>query len=117
MSLDVYLKLNCCAVCGRGETEVFTRNITHNVNGIAEAIGVYGAVWRPEENGISKAHQVAEVLRPALEKLRANTDGYRDYRRLEPENGWGSVEGLINFLEAYLAACEQHPQADVAVWR
>lgn len=31
------------------EVEVFNRGITHNLNKMAEAVGIYKHLWRPEE--------------------------------------------------------------------
>jgi len=107
MSLDVSLiKVQ--------SVEVYTRNITHNLTEMAEAAGIYHHLWRPEEIGITTAQQLIEPLQKGLEQLRTLPETYRQYN---PSNGWGSYEGLIEFLEEYLAACEQYPDAKVEVCR
>lgn len=94
--------------------EVFEYNITHNLNNMAEAAGIYQCLWRPEEIGITKAHQLIEPLRQGLHELKLNPDLYKQFN---PKNGWGSYDGLVKFVEAYLNACYEYPDADVNVSR
>ena len=114
MSLDVYLETPVCEHCGRGPTEVYSRNITHNLAKMAKAAGVYQVLWHPEEIGVTYAQQLVEPLRVGLTWLRENPT---QARALNSENGWGDYEGLMNFVEEYLAACEKYPNANVSVSR
>jgi len=107
MSLDVYLT----AV---RPTEVFSANVTHNLGKIADAAGIYKPLWRPDEIGITKAEQLIEPLRAGLLVLKADPE---KFLALNPENGWGSYENFVPWVEAYLKACEENPDADVSVWR
>ena len=107
MSLDVHFKK-------LAPVEVFSANITHNLNKMADAAGIYKHLWRPEEIGITKAGQLIEPLRRGLADLKARPE---HYERFNPGNGWGSYAALVKFVEEYVAACEQHPDADVEVWR
>lgn len=107
MSLDVYLE-------AKRPIEVFTANITHNVGRMAREAGIYEALWEPEEHGIEEAGQLIPILRAGIERLTADPDGFRKFN---PENGWGSYEGLLEFTRRYLAACEDNPDATVRVWR
>lgn len=93
---------------------VYDGNITHNLNSMAEAAGIYGVLWRPDKNGITHALQLIDPLRTGLAALKNNPDVYKTFN---PENGWGTYEGLVSFVEEYLAACEQYPSAEVSVWR
>ena len=103
------------AVCAPTESsEVYSANITHNLGKMAREAGVYEALWRPDECGISKASQLVEPLESGLVKLRAEPE---HYRRFNPENGWGDYEGLVSFVDRYLSACREYPDADVRVWR
>jgi hypothetical protein len=36
---------------------------------------------------------------------------------LNPPNGWGSYDTFLPWLETYLAACEEHPDATVRASR
>jgi len=93
---------------------VYSANITHNLGRMAGEAGLYNALWRPDEHGMTKARQLVEPLRHGLAALRSRPEHFRTFN---PENGWGDYDGLVNFTEAYLAACEQYPDADVGVWR
>jgi len=107
MSLDVYLNdLRVVAV--------FEANITHNLNKMAEKAGIYKHLWQPEELGITKASELVEPLKAGLKALKTDPEWYKTF---EPENGWGSYEGLVGFVEQYIEACEANPGAMVEVGR
>ena len=107
MSLDVYLR-------EMQPVEVYDANITHNLGAMAKAAGIYQHLWRPDEIGITFAHQLIEPLREGLERLEANPIVFAQFN---PANGWGSYDGLVEFVRQYLAACEANPNATVNVSR
>lgn len=107
MSLDVILT----AV---RPTEVYWANITHNLGKMADEAGIYEALWRPDEIGIAKASELVEPLTAGLEKMKADPE---HYEKFNPPNGWGSYEGLVDFVETYLEACKANPDANVEVIR
>lgn len=107
MSLDVYLT----AV---RPTEVYERNITHNLNKMADAAGIYEHLWRPDELGIKTAAELIAPLSAGLELLRSNEARFRQY---DAPNGWGRYEHLVDFVADYLAACQANPDAEVGVSR
>jgi len=94
--------------------EVYTANITHNLNKMAAEAGLYEHLWRPDELGITKAQELIEPLREGLKALGSDPERFK---ALNPPNGWGTYEGLIRFVAGYLQACEQWPDATVRVWR
>lgn len=94
--------------------DVFWANITHNLGGMAEAAGIYQALWRPDEIGLSKARSLIDPLRDGLKYLKDNP---AEFRKHNPANGWGTYEGLVDFVERYLTACEIFPDADIRVSR
>jgi hypothetical protein len=94
--------------------QVFSYNITHNLNQMADHAGIYKHLWRPEELQIEIATQLVAPLEKGLAELRDKPDHYRQYN---PENGWGDYEGLVKFVEKYLAACKEYPQATIHTWR
>jgi hypothetical protein len=96
------------------DDEVYSANITHNLNTMADAAGIYYHLWRPEELGITKASQLIEPLRTGLQLLQSDPERFKTYN---PSNGWGSYEGLVSFVSKYLAACGQYPDADVRACR
>lgn len=107
MSLDVYLE-------EMKPTAVYSANITHNLNRMAEAAGIYQHLWRPDELGVKEARELIAPLREGVARLKAEPDRFR---ALEPENRWGTYEDFVPWVEDYLAACEAHPGAAVRVWR
>jgi len=116
MSLDVSLvEGQYCSHCGReGGDVVFDYNITHNLGTMADAAGIYCHLWRPENLGIKKAKELITPLSQGLHLLKSNRSNFEKYN---PVNGWGSYESLLSFVEQYLYACNQYPEADIRVCR
>jgi len=123
MSLDVNLtnpiEDECCPHCCRaigkqGGDEVYWANITHNLNKMADAAGIYEALWRPEEKGYTKAHQLINPLTEGLAKLKADP---AHYEKFNSPNGWGMYEHFVPFVEKYLDACKANPNALITVSR
>jgi hypothetical protein len=107
VSLDVYLSET-------RPVDIYQANITHNLNTMAAEAGIYEALWRPDEHGITHARQLIEPLRAGLALLIAEPERFAKHN---PSNGWGSYDGLVAFVREYLAACEKNPDAQVRVWR
>lgn len=99
---------------GSGDCEVFSANITHNLNRMADEAEIYKEVWRPEENGITTAAQLIEPLRRGIAAMKA--DPIR-FKLFDAPNGWGVYEDFVPWLERYLAACEEYPTALVRASR
>jgi len=125
MSLDVYLngetrEIECtCCECfhkhTRKETENFySSNITHNLNKMAEEAGIYKHLWRPDEIGITKASQLIEPLTAGLNLMKSDPERFKKFNA---SNGWGLYEHFIPWVEEYLEACKQYPNATVEVSR
>ena len=102
MSLDVSLYYK--------DHEIFSKNITHNLGQMANKAGCYYALWRPEEIGIKKAKRLIIPLEKSLLELKNNPEKYKEYN---PKNGWGSYEGLIDFIIEYLEYCKKYPACKV----
>lgn len=92
----------------------YEANITHNLGEMADAVGLYRPLWRPEEIGIQYAHQLIPLLEAGLARLIDEEEACCDH---SPSNGWGTYEGLVEFVSDYLAACQQHPYAVIEVSR
>lgn len=107
MSLDVYLTAT-------RPVDVYKRNITHNLNKMADEAGIYKHLWRPEEIEVTKAEQLIEPLAAGLALLQSHPDRFKAFN---PSNGWGSYEGLVYFVQEYLEACRENPDADIRVSR
>ena len=111
MSLDIWLIKEKCE---SDELAFWEGNITHNVNKIAMAVGSYECLWRPEEIGVVYAKDNIENLRRAIGMMYLN---YNALEKLNPENGWGSLDVLIEFTKSYLEACVEFPDAIIEVSR
>lgn len=107
MSLDVYLTKTI-------PTRIFSANITHNLYAMANEANIGMALWHPEEIGVTKAEQLIPLLKNALLKLKSDPDFFRKF---DARNGWGLYEHFVSFVEKYLAACEENPDAEVTVSR
>ena len=121
MSLDVYLtgdprEVECtCSCCDHKHTrtervEYFSANITHNLGRMAEEAGIYEACWHHDRIGAVKAADLIDLLSTGLAALVADP---QRFTKLNPSNGWGDYDGLIRFVDRYLAACREYPHADI----
>lgn len=108
MSLDIYLS----AIV---RTQVFDQNITHNLIKMASEAGLYQVMWEPSEiKEVKIAGDLIPLLSKGLDKLKKNPDHFKQFN---PENGWGSYEGLVESVENYLEACKIHPDAEIYISR
>jgi len=107
MSLDVCLERV-------QPTVVYSSNITHNLGDMAQAVGIYMCLWRPDEMGIGHASQLIPLLQDGLQKLKGDPEKYKKYNAT---NGWGVYEQFVLWVEEYLKACEDYPDAAVRVSR
>ena len=125
MSLDVTLtgkttEVPCvCSRCYhehlRDKTEeFFSANVTHNLGAMAREAGLYVCLWHPEDIGITKAIQLIEPLRAGLALMKSDPERFKKY---DPLNKWGSYDVFVPWIENYLKACEENPDADVSVSR
>ena len=107
MSLDFMLK------DADGNT-LFDANITHNLNKMADAAGIYKVLWRPDEIGIETAAEVIPILREGLCKLVSDP---AHYKKFDSPNLWGLYGDFVPFCVEVLEACIAHPEAFVEVSR
>jgi len=117
MSLDVDLMVT-------QPVSVFTQNITHNLGKMATAVKIgaefgssltlYDVLWRPDEHGFKFARDIADWLDLGWNILLSDPETYRKYN---PENGWGSYDGLCDFVYKYRNACWDNPDAELSVSR
>ena len=113
MSLDVDLMVT-------KPTSVYSRNITHNLAIMAgevklsNGLTLYDVLWRPDEHGITHARTIVDYLHKGWDILLSNPEHYKQW---DPENGWGSYEGLCDFVYTYRNACWDNMDAEVSVSR
>ena len=106
MSLDVYLKID--------DDVVYSNNITHNLNKMAEAAGIYKHLWRPEEIGITEA---SDLLGPLLQGYSRLILERKWMEKHNASNGWGMYKDFLPFVSSYIEACVMYPEATVEVWK
>jgi hypothetical protein len=94
--------------------EVYSRNITHNLGEMADKAGIYYACWRPEEKGWKLAKDITPALERGLKDLKKRPEYYKKFNS---ENGWGLYEHFVPFVEEYLEACKEYPDAEIGVSR
>lgn len=106
MSLDVdlYVTIDGSSI------RVFEANITHNLTKMAANAGVYYACWHPEEINATRAKHILPMLDDGIKALREFPDHYKQFA---PENGWGTYEGFLAWLEKYAEACRKFPSARI----
>ena len=104
MSLDIYL--------AGPETvlvEKFSSNYTHNVVPMWKLAGVYDALYM---SAGKRAKDILPALRAGLFNMKHNGE---KYKALNPENGWGSYETAVPWLEKFIVACEENPESIIEV--
>jgi len=94
--------------------EFFSANITHNLNTMADWAGIYFTCWRPDEKGYFYAKDLIQDLELGLKDLKGNPEFFKKY---DAENGWGTYEDFVPWVEEYLNACKRYPKALIAVSR
>ena len=114
MSLDVYLTVT-------KPVSVYDANITHNLGAMAREVKLsngmtlYAVLWRPDEQeGLKFAKDIAELLDEGWNILLSDPE---HFKKFNPENGWGSYEGLCDFVYKYRNACWDNPDAELRVSR
>ena len=114
MSLDVNLMVT-------QPVSIYSENITHNLGKMAAAVKLsngmtlYQILWRPDEQeGLKYARDISELLDEGWNILLSNPEEYKKYN---PENGWGSYDGLVNFVYKYRNACWDNPDAELSISR
>ena len=114
MSLDVDLMVT-------QPVSVYDGNITHNLGAMAGAVvlsngmTLYDVLWRPDEQqGLKFARDIADLLDEGYNILLSDPEKYKQFN---PENGWGSYDGLEKFVYNYRNACWDNPDAELRVSR
>lgn len=110
--------------------EVYWANITHNLTKMADESGLYESLWRPyqlhpnysdfgkdydaemafESSVKMKAKDIVSNLEKGLFALKSNPE---HFKRFNSENGWGLYKHFVPFVEKYLTACKEYPEAEI----
>ena len=114
MSLDVDLMVT-------QPCSVYSSNITHNLGKMASEVKLsngmtlYQVLWRPDEQvGLKYAKDISELLDEGWNILMADPE---HFKKFDPDNGWGSYEGLEKFVYNYRNACWDNPDAELSISR
>ena len=136
MSLDVSLYRNYLVSYDEGKTleprreEVYSANITHNLGKMAGEAGIYEALWRPyqlkegynipeddhkaeweyEDANPVKASEIIEIIEKGLADMKARP---KHYEKFNSSNGWGMYHNFVPWIEEYLKALKEFPEAQV----
>ena len=136
MSLDVEIYRNYHVTYDEGKTlepqkqSLYRSNITHNLGKMANEAGLYEALWRPyqlkegynipegdyqaeykfEADNLVQAHEIIAIIEKGLEDMKARP---KHYETFNSSNGWGMYEHFVPFIEKYLNALKQYPEAFV----
>jgi hypothetical protein len=113
--------------------QVYTANITHNLNVMAEQAGIYKALWRPyqlhkdyvhcedykiemsfEDSVTIIASDIIDFIEQGLDLLKNRPDFFSKF---DSPNGWGKYVNFVPFVEKYLNALKQYPNSIVIVDR
>jgi hypothetical protein len=115
MSLDFYLEMDLDT--GASElynVELYSANITHNLNKMAMEAGIYKCLWRPNELWENPtADKLIPILEEGLENLKSNP---KHFKKFDASNGWGTYKDFVPFVEEVLNACKEHPKSKVRTW-
>jgi chromosome segregation ATPase len=96
------------------DAELASLNITHNLNKMAEAVGLYEVLWRPEEIGITSASQMIPLLEKGIKELETYPEKYKAFNA---PNGWGKYENFLSFCQSALHRCREYPDAVIEASR
>ena len=99
-------------------SDLYNANITHNLNTMAKEAGIYNALWRPDElkpvEYPTKAKHLVSCIEKGLKDMKKRPSYYKQFNS---SNDWGLYKDFIPWIEQYLEALKQYPEALVNVSR
>lgn len=108
MGADYYFEAD---LGGKDRVRIYDSvNFTYNLGAMFRA--AYPA-WEWDMICDLKAKHVAPILITIKRELLSAPD---KYRALNPPNGWGSYETMLEGLDRMIAYCEEAPEAWVTGW-
>jgi len=82
----------------------FIGNITYNVDQMYNK--AFGEYWRDVINN-KVANDVLELMNKAIDNMERSPN---DYKKLEPDNGWGDYDTALTFLKEFYDECKTYPK-------
>lgn len=101
MSLDIGIK-------AKREIYIYDSNVTYNLADIYYKC-IDGGFNSLNEKTCKEA---LPILNKAIENMLENE---KEYRKLEPNNGWGTYDGLLQELRDLKICCEDNPDGIIEV--
>ena len=101
MSLDIGVK-------AKREVEIYDSNVTYNLADI---------YYKCIDGGFKSLNKMncknaLPIITKAIENMLENE---KEYRKLEPSNGWGTYDGLLQELRDLRNCCEDNPDGIIEV--
>jgi hypothetical protein len=93
---------------------VYKTYVKRDIFQMADLVGVYSIIWKPNDYGINKASKLIPHLERAIEELEKNPDFFK---ALQPEEKWSTYENFLAWLKRYLSACRNYPDAEIHIDR
>jgi hypothetical protein len=90
--------------------ELYDRNVTYNLSPMFyKAFDLEDGI-----RGLDKmlCSEAAPHIEEAIRRMTTDKD---EYVKLNPENGWGTYDGAMEFLNEWFDAVREHPKARVYV--
>jgi hypothetical protein len=104
MSWDISLTEKQCVDVEIAEVGNYTYNVSKMY------VEAMGTSLNPLHG--KKASEIIETLKTGVKNMKEDPE---KYKAMNPSNGWGDYEGALMYLETFLAACEENPNATVEV--
>lgn len=103
MSWDAYMQIDTGSEYPATVEEI--RNVTYNNGAIFKALGAY-----PKDLEGKLGVDAAKIITSAIEEA-SKPEREAELLKLAPENGWGGLDDVKDFLGKALEACRKHPKA------
>jgi hypothetical protein len=100
--------------------EIHHLNITHNLTKMANNIPagdgrtLYDVMWCAEEKHLNYTEDLVDYLDVALRYMIHNREKLEKYN---PDNGWGSYDGLLETVDEYYRICKDNPGCYISLCR
>jgi hypothetical protein len=125
-NLDVFLEgdvytTNCrCSDCGNNHRkterkEYYWATVSNCHRELARAAEVYTAVWEPNTAGSTVAKQLIVPLTIGLAELEVHPEKFESIARRSVCAPYGGYQSFVHFIQGYLQACIEYPDATVRV--
>jgi hypothetical protein len=81
---------------------------------LSNRMTLYQVLWHPDEHDLKFARDISNLLDEGWNILLSEPE---TFKKFTPKNGWGSYDGLCDFVYKYRNACWDNPDAELRIWR